>query len=40
MHRYCKLKQIKSLLYGPQSYTFRAYRLMDLLDQFGENKVE
>ena len=35
MHRYFKFKDISSLIYGPQSYTFRAYKSQDLLDQFG-----
>jgi hypothetical protein len=35
LHRYFKVKQIKSILYGPQSYTFRAYRMQDLMEQFG-----
>ena len=35
MHRYFKFNDVSSLLYGPQSYTFRAYKCQDLLDQFG-----
>ncbi len=32
LHRYFKCKDISSILYGPQSYTFRSYKYQDLLD--------
>ncbi|TNV87000.1 hypothetical protein FGO68_gene6336 [Halteria grandinella] len=38
MRRFCKISDIQSLIYGPQSYTFRAYRLQHLLNCFQEQK--
>ena len=34
MRRYCSIKDIENVLYGPQSYTFRAYKLEDLVNMF------
>lgn len=37
LNRYFKCKDITSILYGPQSYTFKAYKYQDLIDQFGSD---
>jgi hypothetical protein len=39
MKRFCKIKDIQSVVYGPQSYTFRAYKLNDLLQMFDVEKA-
>jgi hypothetical protein len=32
MRRFCTLEDIESMIYGPHSYTFKAYRMQHLIE--------